>query len=83
MRAAVLGAGSATMSACGVIYMLVSGFVCDIDAKYSWLIHVAVVVPLVIDILLLKEPEDDGETQTEAATEKLPGRAVKCRIIFT
>ena len=59
-RAAVLGAGSATMSACGVIYMLVSGFVCDIDAKYSWLIHAAVVVPLVIDILLLKEPEDDG-----------------------
>ena len=82
-RAAVLGAGSATMSACGVIYMLVSGFVCDIDAKYSWLIHAAVVVPLVIDILLLKEPEDDRETQTAAVSEKLPGRAVFCSIIFT
>lgn len=81
--AKVLGWGSMTMSACGILYMLISGFVCDIDARYSWLLHAVVVIPLVIDIFLLKEPEEDEVVESAQKSEKLPARVIFCSIIFT
>lgn len=83
-RPGALGAATTVMAAGSIIYMLVSGWVTDMDAAYSFLVHAILIVPLVLVLLFLKEPENTSETETraEGRKEKLPGMAVFASAMF-
>ena len=62
-RPGVLGKATVAMSAGSIIYMLVSGAVCDISASYVWLVHGILIIPLILVLIFLKEPDKSGTEQ--------------------
>lgn len=79
-RPAILGKATVAMSCGAIFYMLVSGAVCDMNTSYVWLVHGVLIIPLILVIIFLKEPENTEEgSQAEAKdekNEKLPMLAV-------
>ncbi len=47
-----------------IIYMLVSGAVCDISASNVWLVHGILIIPLILVLIFLKEPKKSGTEQS-------------------
>lgn len=60
----VLGIGVVVLNLSGVFYQAVSGWVCDISVHYIWFVHLILILPIVLMIFLLKEPEDEAEEST-------------------
>lgn len=84
-RPAVLGKATFVMACGSIFYMLVSGYVCDIDSAYAFLVHGVLIIPLVLVIIFLKEPERDSQEGTAAADgkgDKLPLMAVFASAMF-
>lgn len=84
-RPAVLGKATFVMACGSIFYMLVSGYVCDIDSAYAFLVHGVLIIPLVLVIIFLKEPERDSQEETAAAGgkgDKLPMMAVFASAMF-
>lgn len=79
-RPTILGKATVAMSCGAIFYMLVSGTVCDMDASYVWLVHGILIVPLILVVIFLKEPEKIEESEQveikDAKNEKLPMLAV-------
>lgn len=75
-----------------IIYMLVSGAVCDISASYVWLVHGILIIPLILILIFLKEPDKSGTEQSiqgsaadrsqNSPGEKLPPMAVFASAMF-
>ena len=84
-RPAVLGMATFVMACGSIFYMLVSGYVCDIDSAYAFLVHGVLIIPLVLVIIFLKEPEKDGQerrTAKDGKGEKLPPMAIFASAMF-
>lgn len=82
-RPPVLGAATFVMAVGSITYMLVSGYVTDINAAYSFLLHAILIVPLVLVLIFLQEPEKEEQVETKkAAGEKLPGMALFASAMF-
>lgn len=88
-RPGVLGKATVAMSVGSILYMLISGAVCEFGAAYVWLVHGILIFPLILVCLFLKEPE--GITEEEALAkhkeagreESLPWMAVFTSLMFT
>ncbi len=83
-RPPVLGAATFVMAAGSITYMLVSGYVTDINAGYSFLVHAILLVPLALVLIFLKErdKEEETENKTAGSEEKLPGMALFASVMF-
>lgn len=68
-RSRYLGASVVVLNLSGVFYQMVAGWVCDINLHYIWLVHLVLIVPILMIIFMLKEPnKDDIEEQDVAVT---------------
>ena len=56
-RANMMGMGSIVINVASTIFMLLSGLISAIDLNFMWLIHLIGIIPLVIMMLYLPEPE--------------------------
>ena len=87
-RPGVLGKATVAMSVGAILYMLISGAVCDINTSLVWLVHGIILIPFILVILFLKEPEqmeeepDNVAKQSKSSGEKLPGMAVFTSFMF-
>lgn len=85
-RPGVLGKATFVMALGSIVYMVMSGVLCDVDASYVWLIHGVLIVPLVLVLVFLKEPREAGDTKAaekeDGKKEKLPGMAVFASTMF-
>ena len=82
-RPPVLGAATFVMAVGSITYMLVSGYVTDINAAYSFLVHAILIVPLVLVLIFFQEPEKEEPIETKkVAGEKLPGMALFASAMF-
>lgn len=81
-RPGLFGAGATTMSICGILYQILSGFMADIGALYPWLVHLLIIIPLLCVIFFLKEPEPQVENEkTDTDSKKDSGKLPK-RVVF-
>lgn len=85
-RPGVLGKATFVMALGSIVYMVLSGVLCDVDASYVWLIHGVLIVPLVLVLVFLKEPREASDTKADekedGKKEKLPGMAVFASTMF-
>lgn len=85
-RPGVLGKATFVMALGSIVYMVLSGVLCDVDASYVWLIHGVLILPLVLVLVFLKEPQETGDTKAaekeDGKKEKLPGMAVFASTMF-
>lgn len=63
-RAKYLGYGVFVSNICGVLMQVLSGFLADIGLKQSFLVYFIAVVPFVLILFFLKEPEIKQAEQT-------------------
>lgn len=79
-RPALFGAGSAIMSVTGILYQIISGYAVSAGATVPWLIHGIMIIPLLLILLFLREPDqkvkETADVQTAVVTEKMPGRCI-------
>lgn len=83
-RPGVLGMATFVMACGSIFYMLASGYLCDIDAAYAFLVHGVLIIPLVLVIVFLKEPEEESQTESTVggSREKLPLMAIFTSAMF-
>lgn len=84
-RPGVLGMATFVMACGSIFYMLVSGYVSDIDSAYAFLVHGILIIPLILVIVFLKEPMADSldyKVSDNANGEKLPLMAIFASIMF-
>ncbi|MCB2354609.1 MFS transporter [Clostridium estertheticum] len=91
-RPGILGLGSFFMGGGGILYQIVSGAVCTMNAAYSWLVHGILIIPLIMVIIFLKEPVDEGDNvanqplnegmDKKSEGNKLPGMAIFTAFMF-
>lgn len=67
-RANMMGMGSMVINIASTVFILLSGLVSTIDLNFMWLIHLIGIVPLVLMMLYLPEPEkvDEHPEQVKA-----------------
>lgn len=53
----LMGLGQTVTNLCGVVYQTVSGILCVINIKYMWYLHLVLIIPLLLIIFLMPEPE--------------------------
>ncbi len=74
------GVGTAVMNVAGMLYTNLVGVLCVTDVKLIWLVHGLLVLPLVLMIFFLKEPERTSEpvhkTEETGAKSPLPFSAI-------
>lgn len=68
-RSRYLGVSVVVLNLSGVFYQTVSGWVCDINVHAIWLVHLVLIVPILMMIFMLKEPEDASDETAAAQTE--------------
>lgn len=84
-RPGVLGKATFVMACGSIFYMLVSGYVCDIDSAYAFLVHGVLIIPLALVLIFLKEPEADlqhEKTVSGGNGEKMPMMALFASAMF-
>lgn len=89
-RPGVLGKATFVMACGSIFYMLVSGYVCDVNSAYAFLVHGVLVIPLILVIFFLKEPgmpesKGDDKAPNHETSEKsaaLPWMAVFASAMF-
>ena len=64
-RANMMGMGSMVINIASTFFMLVSGWISTIDLSLMWLIHLVGIIPLLLIMLYLPEPEKIEETQAQ------------------
>ncbi len=69
-RANMMGIGSVVINVASTLFILLSGFISAIDMNFMWLIHLIALVPLVLMVLFLPEPEKIDNHDT--AKVKIP-----------
>ncbi len=87
-RPAVLGTAAFAMALGAIVYMVLAGWLCDINAAYVWLVHGLIALPLVLVMLFLREPDQEKpEFQENRGPDeksgKLPAMAVFASAMFT
>ena len=85
-RPGVLGIATFVMACGSIFYMLASGYASDRNAAYPFLVHAVLIIPLILVIIFLKEPEAEPEPvvvhTVGKSGEKLPGMAIFASIMF-
>lgn len=66
----MMGLGSAIINVASTIFMILSGFVSVINFNLMWLIHLIALIPMVLMMLFLSEPEKTEQQSSEKS--KLP-----------
>lgn len=69
-RANMMGLGSVIINVASTIFMILSGFVSVINFNLMWLIHLIALIPMVLMMLFLSEPEKTEQQSSEKS--KLP-----------
>ena len=88
-RPRYLGWATVSLAVGSVFFMIVSGALADHSARYSFLFHLVILIPLVFVLVFLKQPTAEEIAQNNAEvpsqvpeTGKLPGRAIFTAIMF-
>lgn len=82
-RPPVLGAATFVMAVGSITYMLLSGYVTDLNAAYSFLLHAILIVPLVLVLIFLKEPEKEEKVEVKKVEgDKFPAMAFFASAMF-
>lgn len=88
-RPKYLGWATVSLAVGSVFYMIVSGYLADHDARYSFLLHLITLLPLAVVLIFLKEPtaEDISANNAEVPSKvpehgKLPGYAIFTAAMF-
>lgn len=88
-RPKYLGWATVSLAAGSVFYMIISGMLADRSAKYSFLFHLIVLIPLALILLFLKQPSEEEIKANEADAPsqvpdhgKLPGYALFTSLMF-
>ena len=68
MQSKVLGIGVVVLNLSGVFYQTVSGWVCDSSVHYIWFVHLVLILPIILMVLFLKEPEDEEVKSVDNTT---------------
>ena len=88
-RPKYLGWATVSLAAGSVFYMVVSGMLADHSAKYSFLIHLVALIPMILVLVFLKQPteEEIKANNVEAPSQvpehgKMPAYALFTAIMF-
>ena len=88
-RPKYLGWATVSLAAGSVFYMIVSGLLADHSAKYSFLFHLVVLVPLALVLIYLKQPTaaeiaaNNAESPSQVPEHgKTPGYALFTAVMF-
>ncbi|MBQ6315359.1 MAG: MFS transporter, partial [Mogibacterium sp.] len=88
-RPKYLGWATVSLAVGSVFYMIVSGYLADHDARYSFLLHLITLVPLAVVLIFLKQPtaEEIAANNAESPSKvpehgKLPGYAIFTAAMF-
>ncbi|MBR2539607.1 MAG: MFS transporter [Mogibacterium sp.] len=88
-RPKYLGWATVSLAVGSVFYMIVSGYLADHDARYSFLLHLITLVPLAVVLIFLKQPtaEEIAANNAESPSRvpehgKLPGYAIFTAAMF-
>ncbi len=88
-RPKYLGWATVSLAAGSVFFMVVSGALADHSAKYSFLFHLVILIPLVFVLLFLKQPtaEEIAANNAQVPSQvpehgKMPGHAVFTAVMF-
>lgn len=89
-RPKYLGWVTVSLAVGSVFYMVVSGILADHDPRYSFLLHLVVLVPLAVVLVFLQSPGKNSSTQPEEIENiskvlehgKLPGYAIFTAVMF-
>lgn len=88
-RPKYLGWATVSLAAGSVFYMIVSGILADISAKYSFLFHLVVLVPMILVVVFLKQPakEEIAANNVESPSKvpedgKMPVYALFTALMF-
>jgi len=69
-RAKYLGFGVFVANGCGVLMQIICGSLADISLEYSHLVYLVTIIPLVLIVGWLKEPESSMSTVNESSVPK-------------
>lgn len=72
--AGMQGMGTAVMNISGIVLQTVAGYVCVINVNYVWLVHLIMLIPLILALFFLPEPEK-SETTAEGSKKKVKLKA--------
>lgn len=90
-RTRALGFGTIALSAGSILFMIVSGALADMKATYPFMFHAIVIIPMIIVLVLLKEPAPLPENVPDETTQgalkvhndgKMPAYAVFTAAMF-
>jgi len=88
-RPRALGWATVSLAAGSVFYMIVSGMLADHSARYSFLFHLVILIPMIIVLIFLRQPteEEIRSNSTEAPSlvpehGKMPGYALFTALMF-
>lgn len=71
-RVNLLGAGNVLVMIGGIVMQLSSGILCAISWRYTFLVHLIAIIPLLIVVLYLPEPENEKENELHKERIKMP-----------
>lgn len=82
----MLGWATFVMALGSIVYMQASGRTAVINAAYPYLVHGIIIIPLILIMVFLKEPETEKISSSESSeiksTEKLPGATIFSSLMF-
>lgn len=90
-RTKAIGLGTISLSVGSMLFMIVSGALADTKATYPFLFHAIIIIPLIIVLAALKEPEALPENTAEGSAQspsqapldgKMPPYAVFSALMF-
>lgn len=67
-RPRVLGMATVSLAAGSIIFMVFSGLLSDIDARYAFLFHAILLLPLAVVLVNLREPGQNAAASRESAS---------------
>ena len=88
-RPRVLGWATVSLSVGSIIFMIVSGWLADMSANYSFIFHAILLIPMIIVIIVLKQPtaEEIAANNVESPSKvpengPLPGYVIFTAVMF-
>lgn len=71
-RPRALGFATVSLSVGSIVFMVVSGMLADQNAAYPYLFHAILLIPLILVLILLKEPSAEDKVETVEAPSQVP-----------